>query len=161
MLKRYELALGFLIATAIWIVVLALQARPTAALSRIDDYSTWVTALATIAIAIFTFTLWKSTDKLWKAGEDQFRHAKETGDRQAKEIQNQLDIAREANRAAQKSADAAVATERARLYVKVIEHNFLDCVRSATDRDQHQISGERPIAASNLPQGKISIPELR
>jgi hypothetical protein len=39
------------------------------------------------------------------------------------EIQNQLDIAREANRTAQKSADAAVATERAQFYVVVTEYS--------------------------------------
>jgi hypothetical protein len=37
----------------------------------LDRYGALITALATIAIASFTFTLWRATDRLWKAGERQ------------------------------------------------------------------------------------------
>lgn len=36
-----------------------------------DIPAEWFTAFASIAIALFTFTLWRSTDRLWKAGESQ------------------------------------------------------------------------------------------
>ena len=155
MLKRSELVLGFMIATAIWIVVLALQPQPGAALFRIDDYSALISALATIAIAVFTFTLWKSTDKLWKASDDQFRLAKETNDRQATEIKDQLAIARKASEAAQKSAEAAVATERARLYADVIEHNFLECILDARANENTPQVDDKPIVAAKTPMARI------
>jgi hypothetical protein len=156
MFKLNELVLGFLIATAIWIVVVALEARATGTLFRIEDCSAWITALATIAIALFTFTLWRSTDKLWKSGEKQFRLAKETSDRQAVAIQHQLDIAREANRAAQKSADAAVATERAWLYVVITEGNFLDCIEVARAQEKMHSIDDMPLGATANPRAKIA-----
>jgi hypothetical protein len=91
---------------------------------------------------------------LYLAGERQLVLAKETSDRQAVEIQNQLDIAREANRAAQKSADAAVAGERARFYV-TIEHNFRNCVQAATTWENTPQVDESPGSASNIPMAKI------
>ncbi len=41
----------------------------------LDKLGAVITALATIAITIFTFTLKRATDKLWTAGENQLRHA--------------------------------------------------------------------------------------
>jgi hypothetical protein len=38
----------------------------------IDSRHDFVTAAATLVVAFFTFTLWRATDKLWKAGERQF-----------------------------------------------------------------------------------------
>ncbi|BAB53685.1 mlr8038 [Mesorhizobium japonicum MAFF 303099] len=38
----------------------------------VDKYDGLITALATLAIGAFTYTLWKSTDKLWRAGRDEF-----------------------------------------------------------------------------------------
>lgn len=92
--------------------------------TTLDTYNGLITAIATAFIAWFTLSLRRSTDKLWDAGDKQFDLAKETSDRQSVEIQNQIDIAREANRAAQKSADAAVATERARFYIVIKQHNI-------------------------------------
>jgi hypothetical protein len=37
----------------------------------IDAKHDFVTAAATLIVALFTFTLWRATDKLWRAGEDQ------------------------------------------------------------------------------------------
>jgi hypothetical protein len=91
----------------------------------------WATVIATVAIAWFTFILKRSTDKLWDAGERQLQLAKETSNRQAVEIQNQIDIARESNRAAQKSADAAVAAERARFYIVIKSHNLENFLQTA------------------------------
>jgi hypothetical protein len=42
----------------------------------------FIIAAATVAIAIFTLTLWRSTDKLWDAGDAQLTHAKRTAERQ-------------------------------------------------------------------------------
>jgi hypothetical protein len=124
------------------------------AVYELSSYGVLITALATIAIAYFTLTLKRSTDKLWEAADQQFKLAKETSDRQAFEIQNQIDIAREANRAAQKSADAAVAADRARLYVN-ITHNFMDCINAASAYENTPTVDENPLAASHLPMAKI------
>jgi hypothetical protein len=40
------------------------------------------TAVATAFIAFFTFTLWRSTNRLWRAGERQLAHFKDTAERQ-------------------------------------------------------------------------------
>jgi hypothetical protein len=42
-----------------------------------DHWGILITAFATVAIGYFTFTLKKSTDKLWEAGERQLDHAKD------------------------------------------------------------------------------------
>jgi len=84
-----------------------------------DKWPAAINALATIAIGLFTFALWQSTDQLWTASEKQFGLSKEVSDRQAIEIQNQLDLARISARAAEQSAKAAIAAERARLYVNI------------------------------------------
>ena len=102
----------------------------------------------------------RSTDKLWDAGERQFKLAQETSNRQAVEIQNQIDIAREANRAAQKSADAAVATERARLYA-VIEDNFLECIDAAACWDGPLQQEERPLPMNIQPMAGSQVQKLR
>jgi hypothetical protein len=151
MLRRYEIILGFLVASIFWAAVLGWQASysPTGkdkqecyeatkktGYNAGDCKTFWEKtttepiALFTLVLAFSTVGLWVATIGLYFAGERQIKLAKETADQQAVEIQNQIDIAREANRAAQKSADAAIATERARLYV-VIEHNFLRCVEAA------------------------------
>ena len=68
----------------------------TAALGGfLDAHNGTVTAIATVFIGLFTYTLKQATDKLWKAGDEQFRLAKETADRQAGEIQEQLRLTRE------------------------------------------------------------------
>jgi hypothetical protein len=129
MLTAREMLLIALFVSAIWIVVLLLQSD-TSAYYQIceanqytgkesctphhipyvivwyvgewfDKASSVITAFATAAIAYFTLTLKRSTDRLWEAGDKQFGLAKETADRQWVEIQSQIDIAREANRAAQ------------------------------------------------------------
>jgi hypothetical protein len=44
----------------------------------VDDWSALVTAIATIAVAGFTATLWRATDKLFKAGERQSASTEKT-----------------------------------------------------------------------------------
>jgi hypothetical protein len=181
MLKVREIVLIALFVSAIWIVVVALQSDPSAyhQICETDQHTgkescsahhvpyviAWyvgywfdksaavIAAFATIAIAYFTLTLKRSTDRLWDAGDRQYKLAKEISDRQAVEIQDQIDIARIASNAAKKSADAAVAAERARFYVS-IDHNFLDFIAAAA-RWTPDID-EKPIAASNSPMAKIS-----
>jgi hypothetical protein len=90
----------------------------------LDAISVPLNALATVAIGYFTYTLKTSTDRLWESSDKQFSITKEIADRQFIETQNQIDIARISARAAQVSADAAVAAERGRFFVVVGNHNF-------------------------------------
>jgi hypothetical protein len=48
----------------------------------IDDKHDFVTAVATLVVAIFTFTLWRATDRLWQAGERQLELTRALGRRQ-------------------------------------------------------------------------------
>jgi hypothetical protein len=91
-----------------------------------ERWTAAINVLATVAIGLFTFTLWQSTDKLWTASEKQFGLSKDISDRQAIEIQNQLDLARISARAAEQSAKAAIAAERARFFIIIIKHNLND-----------------------------------
>lgn len=92
--------------------------------------SAFVTALATIAIAWFTWTLRRSTEKMWV----------ET---------------RKAANAAKDSADAAVATERARFYV-IIRHNFIACIDDAQHFTGTAEQEEAPLSAGSIPYANIS-----
>jgi len=78
----------------------------------------------TIVLAISTIGLWVSTRALWRAGERQVEHAKEVFGLQLVETQNQIDVARIGANAAKESADAAIATERARFYIVIEDNNF-------------------------------------
>jgi hypothetical protein len=111
-------------------------------------------AFFTLVLAFSTVGLWIATIFLYLAGERQFRLTKESGERQAKEIATQLDIAREANRAAQKSADAAVAAERARLYVQ-ITHNFDACTHDAFAYENTPTVDANPVDFSHIPKANI------
>jgi hypothetical protein len=48
----------------------------------LHDNEAAITALATIFIALFTLTLWQSTDRLWEASERQLTHLEGTAARQ-------------------------------------------------------------------------------
>jgi hypothetical protein len=48
----------------------------------IENHEPFFTATASVAIAAFTFTLWRATDKLWTAGERQLGHSESTAKRQ-------------------------------------------------------------------------------
>jgi hypothetical protein len=48
----------------------------------IHRYEATITTLATVLLAVFTFTLWSSTSQLWRATRDTLRHAEGTAERQ-------------------------------------------------------------------------------
>lgn len=72
------------------------------ALSFVDTHSGALTLIATVAIAAFTFTLWRSTDKLWSAAERQRRDARHS----IYASQVAARASRESAVAAKKTADA-------------------------------------------------------
>jgi hypothetical protein len=51
-------------------------AESVCSLRLVDRHNGFFAAVAAFAIAAFTFTLWQSTEKLWRASEDQLEHAK-------------------------------------------------------------------------------------
>jgi|SRR4029077_3641355 len=78
-----------------------------------------VTALATVVLAFFTFTLWRSTNRLWSAGEKQRESNERLADRQlrqarlqslteASQTRSSLVIARRSAEAAMLGARAAI-----------------------------------------------------
>lgn len=48
----------------------------------IDAHNGAINALATFAIALFTLTLWRSSEKMWNATQDALRHAERTAERE-------------------------------------------------------------------------------
>ena len=71
----------------------------------LDKMGGAITAVATIAIAIFTFTLKRATDKLWDAGERQLNLLAATPAAQSKDMQASI-------RAATDSANAAITSNQ-------------------------------------------------
>jgi len=69
-----------------------------------------ITALATIAIAIFTLTLKRATDKLWDAGERQLKLLSETSAAQSRDMKASIATA---ERSAEIAREAMIAGERA------------------------------------------------
>ena len=51
-----------------------------------------ISAIATIAVAAFTLTLWRSTDKLWRAGESQLKIAQAATDAATRQAQLMVNI---------------------------------------------------------------------
>ncbi len=70
-----------------------------------------IIAFGTVMIALFTFVLYRSTEKLWIAGEKQIK------------------VARDAADAAKRSADAAIETERGRVFVIMESDNIHDVLK--------------------------------
>jgi hypothetical protein len=63
----HEIILGALLATALWSGFYALDQVPFIALGQLlVDYSSVIVAFATMAIAAFTLTLWRSNRMLWR-----------------------------------------------------------------------------------------------
>lgn len=73
----------------------------------IHDFHDELIALATVAIAWFTWTLRRSTDRLWEAGEKQLSHAKEIANEQLARMTSANNIARYAADGGSASAQAA------------------------------------------------------
>lgn len=63
--------------------------------THLDIISAFITAVATAFIARYTLTLKKSTDRLWEAGDKQFRQAQASALRQDLRTQEQLRLARD------------------------------------------------------------------
>jgi hypothetical protein len=92
-----------------------------------------VIAFGTAVIALFTFTLWRSTNNLWKAADRDFKAA-QIKDRRASlvrmrddvQVRKQMEIAAKAANAATKSAEAALAAERARFFIMIENTNISD-----------------------------------
>jgi hypothetical protein len=102
----------------------------------LNSYSGAIAALATIAIAAFTWTLWRSTDKLWKSAERQFQHVKQKefqafldrGD-DIKRLREQINIARENAEAGKLNAQALIEVERAHLFIIIRSDNVHTATR--------------------------------
>ncbi len=126
----------------------------------IARYNYWLT-IFTAVLATATVILGLATIGLYFAGERQLRHVKEEaqGARRRRwedrlTISEQIAIAKDNTDAAKKSADAAIATERARFY-PVIDHNFLDCINAVNAWDG-EIPDSQQLAASNWPMARIN-----
>jgi hypothetical protein len=135
----------------------ARKERPDEAIAR---YNWWLT-LFTAVLAVATVVLGLATVGLYVAGERQLRHVQGEAAQARRRrwedqlaLSEQLSIARQNSEAAKKSADAAVAVDRARFF-PVIEHNFLDCVNAVQTWDG-QIPDSQQLASSNWPMAKIN-----
>jgi hypothetical protein len=80
----------------------------------LDALGVAITALATIAIAWFTWSLWRSTDKLWIAGERQIELARETSATQSRDMQASIAAS---NRSAAAAERALTDLERPWIFV--------------------------------------------
>ncbi len=151
-LRRFiipEIALGFLFATALWVAVLLLITDPQTyhQICEYDQNATehctphnllyvigWyvsyavnagtITAVATAAIAWFTLTLKRSTDKLWAAGERQLEVIQDNAAQQSADTKASISAAQKLATAAQKSAEVAIAamgSDRAWLTIDPID----------------------------------------
>jgi hypothetical protein len=81
----------------------------------LDALGVAITALATIAIAWFTLTLRRSTDRLWDAGNEQRLSAEGIAKRQSDDMKQSIAVA---NRSATVAENALIATDRAWISVK-------------------------------------------
>ena len=75
----------------------------------VDHYSALITAAATIAIGYFTYTLKKSTDRLWGAADEQLRHMQTEAGRERMDRRRELDILEGNATAARELANVAQA----------------------------------------------------
>lgn len=93
----------------------------------IDRHNGFLTALAGLAVACFTYTLWRSTEKLWEAGDAQRKQADIDTVARTEETRKALSISARAAAAAKRSADLAEVHERAYLFIGVemsVEENI-------------------------------------
>jgi hypothetical protein len=95
--------------------------------SALNHWSTLIAAAATVAIACFTLTLKRSTDRLWDASERQLEHARiqsssEQTDRllELKQIEEQVRALRGGARATRELVEVSNDTERRELRAYVL-----------------------------------------
>jgi hypothetical protein len=84
----------------------------------LDALGVAITALATIAIAWFTWSLRRSTDKLWEAGERQIELARETSAAQSRDMQASIAAA---NRSAETAERALTELEAPVITLLILE----------------------------------------
>jgi len=102
----------------------------------LDRYGNVVSAISTVAIAVFTYTLWKSTHRLYIAGEKQRRIAIES----VKAAQNTARASVLSAEAAKVSADIAYAAQRPRfILMEIKSHRLPDNVKAALIEGQFEI----------------------
>jgi hypothetical protein len=95
----------------------------------IARYNKWLTIFTSI-LAFATVGLGLATVGLYFAGKRQLALAEQTASRHGVEIQDQIDIAKISARAADESAKAAIAAERARFFIVIKKHNLDDILKS-------------------------------
>jgi hypothetical protein len=122
-IRGHEIAVGALVATAFWAVTFVLTSNGASDIigfalrkigSSIDIFSA-LTAVATIFIAGFTFTLKRSTDKLWNSAEKQVRAMRAISIRQDIRTEESIRLARR----------DFIATHRPRVGVAFIQGPFV------------------------------------
>lgn len=89
-------------------LLLIFKEGPVSVIDWIETHSDLVTAIATIAIAGFTLTLWWATRKLWKVSQQQ-----------SEDMKKSLATAKKAANAAKVSADNLPIVERAYVFAKI------------------------------------------
>jgi hypothetical protein len=120
-----------------------------------------IIAFGTIIIAVFTFTLWRSTDKLWNVADREFKaaQARERRGRQDRmqetfRLHRQMTIAERAANAAAKSADAADRSARATVAIQLpiirISPNKMSHGDSRVGTEQIEYCSVDSIILSNL-----------
>jgi hypothetical protein len=86
------------------------------------------TAFASLMIAVFTGTLWYSTDKLWRSGEHQIQTSRQVAAIQARQTRISNREAKRAADAANRNARAFMSAERAYLFIQINEETASDIV---------------------------------
>jgi hypothetical protein len=118
-LSEDQVAFGGLVIFAIWVffVLPLLFGTPTAEFwsAKLTD---WLLAAFSLALAIFTWLLYRATAGMWGATQELRNFAEE----QSRDMKASIAVANAAARAAQKSADVAeralISTERAFVFLK-------------------------------------------
>jgi len=119
-----------------------------------DTHDKGIVAAFTVILAISTILLWLATLNLYGVGKDQIATSRKIAALQARQTQRSIREAIRTAKAAEKSADAAVAVERACLYV-VINHNFEGVVRSALTWENTPTVDQKVIAATESPMATV------
>jgi hypothetical protein len=100
----------------------------------IEAHSVVITALATVFIGLFTYTLKKSTDKMWDAGERQIKTTRQIAAVQASQMKISI---RESANAAAAAQSAALAAQQ---QVEVAKIGIFDLERAYIDAGPTEIT---------------------
>jgi hypothetical protein len=60
----------------------------------LENHTETITAIATVFIALFTLTLWRATNRMWESGERQLNLTGSVAERQARQTQASIELAR-------------------------------------------------------------------